>query len=194
MKKTRIWLNLRKMVVVAALLAAVGLVGACDGKNQAVADDSPKEVAVAPFSEAAWTSSVNDMEVLEGKAAGETSSYKSIYGGTTYSYPKEYLGREGTIKYMFDDKDALMSLAWAYGSEDENELYTLYDEINQSVNDVYGESGYHANSNASNYGNVWYLASGDIVLSTMITSDNKALQYAYLNPAVSNTEKQPEAK
>lgn len=179
---------IRKTVVAGVLVIVVGLLGACGKKADAAAD------AVAPFSEAAWDSSINDVESSEEKAEGETASYKSIYGGTTYSYPKEYLGREGTIKYMFDDKDALMCIAWAYGSDSEDELYTLYDEINQSVNDVHGESGYQADSNVSNYGNVWYLESGDIILSTMVTADNKALQYAYLNPAVSNTEKQPEAK
>lgn len=147
---------------------------------------SGKSEPVSPISEAAWASTVNDMMAVEGDSY---STYDSVYGGTTYSYPKEYLGREGTIKYMFDEKEELMCIAWAYGSDDENELYTLYDEINQSVNDVHGESGYNADSHASNYGNVWYLKSGDIILSTMITSDNKALQYAYLNPVISNAEK-----
>jgi len=155
---------------------------ACSGSNTETADTTPTEIA--PFSEATWTSSVNDISILEGNTA---STYDSVYGGTTYSYPKEYNGKTGTIKYMFDDKEALMCIAWAYGSKDENELYALYDEINHSVNDLYGESHYNADSNTTNYGNVWHLDSGDIILSTMITSDNKALQYAYLNPAVSNT-------
>ncbi|MDO5574891.1 MAG: hypothetical protein Q4G60_13040, partial [bacterium] len=161
----------------------VGLLGACGKKADAAAD------VVAPFSEVGWDSSVEDVKNMEGNSP---ETYDSVYGGTTYSYSKEYLGRMGTIKYMFDDKDMLMNIAWAYGSDSEDELYTLYDEINQSVNDIHGESGYQADSNASNYGNVWYLESGDIILSTMVTADNKALQYAYLNPAVSNTEKQPE--
>lgn len=145
----------------------------------------------APFSAMTWESTVDDILAAEGSSS---SSYDSVYGGTTYSYAKEYNGKEGTIKYMFNEKDELMCLAWAYGSDDENDLYALYDEINQSVTEKYGESNYNANSNASNYGNVWYLESGDIILSTMVTADNKALQYAYLNPAVSNTEARTEAK
>lgn len=138
----------------------------------------------APFSSACWECSVSDISALEGDS---DSTYDSIYGGTTFSYPKEYNGHNGTVKYMFNENDELMCIAWAYNSDDENEVYAVYDEINQAVNKIHGDSGYQADSHSSNYGNVWYLESGDIVLSTMITSENEVLQYAYLNPAVSNT-------
>ncbi len=147
--------------------------------------EDSSEKAVAPFTEAFWSSSVDDVIATEGASS---YTYDSVYGGTTYTYPKEYSKKSGTVKYMFDEKDDLMCIAWAYGSDDEKELYDLYDEINQSVNDIYGESNYNADNNKTNYGNVWHLESGDIILSTMVTADNKALQYAYLNPAASNTE------
>ena len=164
------------------LVLSVCLIGICScGKNIASGR------AVAPFADVSWSSSVSDVIRTEGES---TNTYDSVYGGTTYSYPKEFDDKKGTVKYMFDDKDALMCIAWAYGSDDEDELYELYNTINQSVNDVYGESNYSADTNATNYGNVWRLESGNIILSTMITSETKALQYAYLNPAVSNTEGQ----
>ena len=82
-----------------------------------------------------------------------------------------------------------MCVAWAYGCNDADELFALYESINDSVNEKYGESGYAAD-HPGNYGNVWYLTTGDIVLTTMITTENKALQYAYLHPAVSNKKQQ----
>ena len=136
-----------------------------------------------PFSDLTWDSTVANMVDLEGET---NTTYKSVYGGLCYTYPKAYQNKSGTIKYMFDDKNHLMCIAWAYASDSEDELYTLYDTINQSVNDTYGESNYNTDKE-TNYGNVWYLEDGHITLSTMITSTNKALQYAYINPA--NNEK-----
>ena len=148
-----------------------------------------KPELIAPFSDASWNCNVEEMIALEGNSH---SSYDSVYGGTTYSYSKDYDGYKGTIKYMFDQNKQLMCIAWAYGCDNENELFTLYEKINQTVNETHGKSNYNANGHSSNYGNVWYLKSGDIILSTMVTAENKALQYAYLNPLVSNSDTQTE--
>lgn len=139
----------------------------------------------APFTDLTWEAAVEDMIAVEGE---DYETYPSVYNGTTYTYPKQYLGKEGTIKYMFDQDGALMSAAWAFSSENTGVLQDLYDEIDASVNASFGESSYSADGNNSvgNYGNVWYLEQGDIILSTMITSETKALQYAYLHPSVSN--------
>lgn len=131
-----------------------------------------------PFSELNWNSTVSEMESHEGES---TDTYKSVYGGICYTYPKTFNEKSGTIKYMFDDKDKLMCIAWAYDSKDEKELQALYHDINKTVNDTYGESNYNTDKE-TNYGNVWYLEDGHIVLSTMITDSNKALQYAYISP------------
>lgn len=171
--------NATKLPLLLTILLCLPCICSCN-KAEAISEET-----AAPFAEAFWSSSLNDIITIEGESS---YTYDSVYGGTTYSYPKEYNGKNGTVKYMFDDKDALMCIAWAYGSDDETELYNLYDEINQYVNDIYGESNYQADSNTTNYGNVWHLDRGDIILSTMITSDNKALQYAYLNPVVSHNE------
>ena len=87
---------------------------------------------------------------------------------------------------MFNENEELMCVAWAYnGTDDEESLAALYNMINDSITGIYGESGYAGNG-VGNYGNVWYMESGDIVLTAMFTSDNTALQYAYLHPSVSN--------
>ena len=137
-----------------------------------------------PFTEMNWDSTTEDILAAEG---ADYAAYDSVYGGICYTYPKAFEGHAGTVKYMFNENDELMCVAWAYnGTDDEESLFSLYDIINDSVIDMYGESGYDGNG-VGNYGNVWYLESGDIVLTTMLTSDNKALQYAYLHPSVSNT-------
>lgn len=135
-----------------------------------------------PFTDLSWESTVDDVISEEGN---DFSTYDSVYGGTCYTFSKEYEGYQGTVKYMFDGEDKLMCVAWAYGCNDAEELLALYDTISASINDTFGESSYSAD-HPGNYGNVWYLESGDIILTTMITSDNKAIQYAYLHPLVSN--------
>ena len=181
---------------------------ACGGKERG-------PVLECPFTEIGWDATADEVAAAEsvsadnasGSAASENvsadnnagnassggnsspSTYDSVYGGVCYTYPKEYNGLMGTIKYMFDAEEKLMCVAWAYGCNDADELFALYESINDSVNEKYGESGYAAD-HPGNYGNVWYLTTGDIVLTTMITTENKALQYAYLHPVVSNKKQQ----
>jgi len=146
---------------------------------------SPEATGLAfhcPFTEMTWESTLDEIIAAEGE---NYSTYDSVYGGLCYTYPKEYLGLNGTIKYMLDENSTLACVAWTYTSTDEQALYSLYDEISASVNKTFGESDYNP-QNATNYGNVWYLKDGNIILSTMLTSSNKALQYAYLHPDVSS--------
>lgn len=137
-----------------------------------------------PFTELQWSSTVDDMLAAEGEAY---STYDSLYGGLCYTYPKDYEGLSGTVKYMFNEDNELMSVAWAYSAENAEDIEALYETISASIVAENGESGYDAGG-VGNYGGVWYRESGDIILTTMITSDAKALQYAYLHPLVSNHE------
>lgn len=133
----------------------------------------------SPFSELTWSSTVDDMVEIEGK---DYDTYDSIYGGISYTYPKVFNEKSGTVKYMFDDKNQLMCIAWAYSCKDVEELDAIYTTINNSVNNLYGESNYNTDKD-TNYGNVWRLEEGNITLSALVTSSNKAIQYAYINPA-----------
>lgn len=134
-----------------------------------------------PFSAVSWDQDLDALIAAEGE---DYTTYKSVYGGTTYTYPKEYQDQPGTIKYMFDDDDELVCVAWAYdGTEDTDSLHELYQKIHDEVVSVYGESG-NSTTKATNYGDVWHLDGGNILISTMVTSGNSALQYAYLSPKV----------
>lgn len=144
-------------------------------------EESPA-APVSPFSDSTWEYTVEDILAYEGSSP---ETYDSVYGGICYTYPKTYQEHQGTIKYMFDDKERLMCIAWACSADEAQELYDFYDLIEKDVNSQTGETG-----SSSNTGCVWYRENGNIVLSLMITSDLKAMQYAYLHPDVSSPPKE----
>lgn len=144
----------------------------------------------SPFTSLDWASTPEDMYQLEGT---EPVTYDSIYQGVTYTYPKEYKGHPGTIKYMFDDQEALMCVAWTYSSDSSEELLSLYEEVHQELVNQFGESGYNVAAD-TNTGDVWYRNDGDVLIMTMLTDTNKALQYSYLNPVVSKEQMEKAAK
>ena len=137
---------------------------------------------VSPFSGLSWNSSREEMRASEGEPA---DSYVSVYNGTTYVYNREYQERNGTLKYMFDADGNLMCIAWAYEAEDADDLDTVYHDLHAEVEAVCGGSGYNP-SGSTNYGDVWYRTDGDIIISAVTAGGKYALQYAYLNPLVSN--------
>lgn len=172
MKKTRIL----ALITLASLLVT----GTAAGCSSEEADVS------IPFSDITWENSLDDIIAVEGD---EYESYDSVYNGTTYSFPKTFDGIEGEVKYMFDDNDELMCIAWQCSTADASELENVYSDIHSDLEDTYGESGYNSDSHSSNRGDVWYREEGDIVLSAVTTSTMNALLYSYLHPDVSNQEK-----
>ncbi|HBA70474.1 MAG TPA: hypothetical protein DCZ40_14125 [Lachnospiraceae bacterium] len=164
---------LKRFVLFLPVLSAL-LLCSC-GKNT-------PPVPVSPFSDSTWEYTVEEIAAYEGT---ECTTYDSVYGGTCYTYPKAYQDRQGTIKYMFDGENRLMCIAWTCASDEEQDLYGFYDLIEESVNTQTGET-----DTTSHAGHVWYRENGNIVLSLMITSDLKALQYAYLHPDVSSPPKE----
>ncbi|GAA0807338.1 hypothetical protein GCM10008910_47270 [Faecalicatena orotica] len=137
-----------------------------------------------PFTSITWDDTIDDMVELEGTS---DNTYDSIYGGTTYAYPKEYLDLKGTVKYMYDGDEKLMCVAWVYSADLSDDLEETYDTIHEKLEKAHGESGYNT-ENSTNHGSVWYLDEGNIILSAVTTDTQKALQYSYLNPAVSTKE------
>lgn len=137
--------------------------------------------SVAPFTDVTWESTLEEITSKYGDAA---KTYDSIYGGTTYVYDTSYEGRNGSVKYMFDDKCSLMCVAFTYLAETPEEVLSLYEPLHASLVKSYGESGYNTTQD-TNYGDVWYRDEGDIIISCMVTSEQNSLQYSYLNPVVS---------
>lgn len=131
-----------------------------------------------PLTDLGWEITSKELIASEGEAL---STYDSIYGGLTYTYESSYMDRTGTIKYMYDSEDVLMSVGWAYSSDDEEELKALYDEIHEQLVAEHGESGY-TTTEETNYGDVWKLEEGHIIISVVLTESNKALQISYVSP------------
>ncbi len=137
---------------------------------------------VSPFSAASWDASPDESASLEGSAA---VTYDSVYGGICYTYPHTYENLPGTIKYMFDDKEQLLCIAWTYTSDNEEELYDIYRSIEESVEAQTAKEA-QTTDKTSNTGHVWYRKDGNIIVSLMITSNLKALQYSFLHPDISS--------
>ena len=74
-----------------------------------------------PFSDADWLWSLDELQKHLGVPE---SSYLSVYGGETCTYPFSYMGRDGIIKYMFSESGKLASIAWAYITQDADDPRT----------------------------------------------------------------------
>lgn len=146
---------------------------------------SEKEVT-CPFTEFTWESTLEDIQEGSGELL---NSYESIYDGMTYSYAKEYDGMEGTIKYMFDENNELMSMAWLYIPESDEDLENVYAKLCDETTDLYGESGFSSEQLGAK-GEVWYLEDGNILVGVMSTGVNEAVQYQFFHPDVSSEKPQ----
>lgn len=136
-----------------------------------------------PFTTITWENTLEDVQALEGSEP--LDSYYSSYKGTTYVYEKEYLGLPGQIKYMFDDDEKLMSMAWLYLPETSEDLEDVYADLVKQTNKLYGESGFNSDLNTAK-GQVWYLEGGNILIGVMSTGVNEAIQYQFFHPDVSS--------
>lgn len=128
-----------------------------------------------PFTEVPWNNTMEKMLDIEGK---NYKTYNSIYDGLTYSYPKKYLGLDGTIKYMYNDTNEIQCMAWAYNADNITDLESIYTNIEFDLISKYGESDYQPDQK-SNKGHVWYLDEYNIILSAMTTETQKVIQYSY---------------
>lgn len=142
---------------------------------------SAKEVT-CPFTDITWESTLEDVQALEGEPQ---DSYYSSYKGTTYVYEKEYLGLSGSIKYMFDDEENLMSMAWLFLPESDEKLEEVYADLVEQTNKLYGKSGFDSDMTTAK-GEVWYLEDGNILIGVMSTGVNEAIQYQFFHPDVSS--------
>ena len=155
-----------------------------------------KKAAECPFTTITWENTLEDITELEGS---DSDAYDStVYGGLVYSYPKEYDGLKGTVKYSFDEKDRLVSMAWMYETDDSGDLMDVYEKIHQEAEDMLGKSGFKYNSDRfadlTSPGDVWYLETGNVILNTIDAEDVKILQYSFLHPDVSEGNPQDSKK
>ncbi len=173
----RIW----AIPLCAALLMCLLLSGCQDGPS------TEDRKAPAPFSELTWESSFDDMVSLEGEAE---EGRPSVYGGLAYDYPKSYEGREGTVTYMYNEEEQLVSIAWSYSAPSPEELDAAYQKLYDQIAEQNGESEKAAGYN--NYGDIWRRKEGNIILSAVATDEMSLLLYSHLSPQVSTLEVEKE--
>lgn len=137
-----------------------------------------KKTIQCPFTDLGWDATTEELFEKEGPCE---EPYNSTYGGLVYTYPSSYMGYDGTIKYMFDENNILMNVAFAYSSEEPGNIKEFYDRLSSGIEEEYGKSSYDTDT-PTNYGKVWELNEGHIILSVLLTDSNKALQIAYVNP------------
>jgi hypothetical protein len=89
-----------------------------------------------PFSNAKWSWSEKNVLESEGELK---ETYNSIYGGNTFVFDKEFMGYDGSVKYMFADNGMLASIAWAYSSNAQEDVSRLYSQIVNKETKIHGK-------------------------------------------------------
>ena len=138
--------------------------------------------AVIPFTELTMDKSYDDMITLEGET---DTTADSTYGGTDYIYPREYLGLDGEIHYMYDSDNNLVCISWIYFKDAKTDVSETYNEIKNELESSYGESGYSTDA-PSGSADKWTRDEGNITLMSITTETVTAIQYSYLHPLVSS--------
>lgn len=142
-----------------------------------------KDTVEVPFTEFTWASTLEEVLDAEGDPV---NSYDSTYGGMTYVFDnKEYNGLNGSIKYLFDGDEKLVSVAWMYIPENNDDRDAVYEDLYKQTEKWYGEAGFESNQGTA-MGAVWYLEDGNVLIGVMSTGINEAIQYQYFSPEVSS--------
>lgn len=162
---------MKKLVSALLLLITALALFACSGGGS-----SGRDVG-APFAEnVSWDWSAEKVAQEMGECA---EPYASIYGGTTYAYPLQYLGRDGTIKFMFSENGKLASVAWTFITGSADELEAVRKEAEKYETGKNGDSRLTEGSGSS--GSVWYTKDKDILLSSVAVSGSYGFQYSYIS-------------
>ena len=137
-----------------------------------------------PFTDMSWEATPDDMIALEGN---EYDTYDSIYKGLTYTYPKDYLGNAGMIKYMYDGSGKLCNVSWSYTGEDEESVMNVYNAVVEEMKKLHGES--KNDDGVGNYCEMWVSDGGTVMANAVVTNDAKVMQIAYMSAEVSKQTK-----
>lgn len=162
--------SIRYIISVILLITAFAVTG-CSGSGSDIG---------CPFTGLSWDASYEDMIELEGDGY---ETYDSIYKGLTYTYPKEYLGNPGMIKYMYDDSGKLCNVSWSYTGTDADEVLTVYRAVCDDTVSTRGKST--SDDGIGNYCEIWASESGTVMANAVITNDTKVMQIAYMSADVS---------
>lgn len=135
---------------------------------------------VAPFTEAVWESTVEDIITAEGT---EYETTVSVYGGDSYIFPKKYLNYDGYVQYMFDGNKALVGVAWFYIGDSKSTASEMYEAIKAETNSLFGKEESLMDSDYYG-GNKWSLDDRSVLLVTFSQDDEHAVQISYISSSV----------
>ncbi len=139
-----------------------------------------------PYTTLNWDTTAEELISVEGS---NYETYDSMYKGLTYTYDKEYLGLNGTVKYMFDSGNKLVNVAWTYTSENDTDIQDSYLAVYNALCDIRGSESENADG-VNTYGEIWRdEVKGNVVLSGVLTSDSKMIQCSFMSPEVSKAAK-----
>ena len=153
------------------MIAAPALLTGCGTKSGGIN---------CPFSELSFESSMEDMTAVEGEGY---DTYDSIYKGLTYTYPKEYLGSAGMIKYMYDDAGKLCNISWSYTGSDAEDVMNVYNNVVEDMKRLFGEG--KNDDGVGNYCEIWTGDAGTVMANAVVTNDTYVMQVAYMSAEVS---------
>lgn len=169
-----------KYIIVACTMLVL-IAGCSSNDDSKVVTQVNKEVKgkYSPeFTDISFETSKEDMLNIEGKPVEE---YPSLYNGTVYRFDdKEYLGLNGSVKYMTDDIGNIACIAFLYESDDAEEISKAYENIHSKLVLKYGDSG-NSSKTQGNYGDLWYFDDVHIQISAVVTSEYKGLQLSYMD-------------
>ena len=161
----------------AALISVIILAG-CSGRGAAIG---------CPFTELGWETTEEEMKKTE---AGLIETYDSIYKGTTYTYPRQYLGTDGVIKYMYDDRGKLCNVSWSYTGDSADQVMEVYRAVCDDTEKLFGSG--EDDDGVGNYCRMWLTDSGTVMANAVITNDVTVMQIAYMSAEVSKQGKKEE--
>lgn len=142
--------------------------------------NTDKVQTVAPFSEAGWESTPQELSSFHESTPDTTLS---VYGGNSYLFPVTWMEQEGTVKYMYDENEQLVSIAFYCEADTLENLTALYDTIRSQAFREFGES--IVTTNQDNVGDRWIRSEGNIILAAFWNEESCALQYSFLHPRIS---------
>lgn len=179
MRPINLFLKIKYFIIICTVLLFI--VGCSSTDNSKVVTQINKEVKgkYSPeFTDISFTTSKEDMLKTEGNPVEE---YPSLYGGTVYRFAdKDYLGLNGSVKYMTDDVGKIACIAFLYESDDAEEISKAYENIHSKLVLKYGDSG-NSSKTQGNYGDLWYFDDVHIQISAVVTTEYKGLQVSYMD-------------
>ena len=120
-------LSLRRMII-CSIAAMVLLITGCGSSASGVN---------IPYTDLGFKSSIDDVVKKYGDC-DEVQMYANNI--KSYEYPCDYLGKSGTLKFGFNDKDELVKISWQYKGQSQDDTMEVFQNMATQYTSLYGEA------------------------------------------------------